>query len=399
MPSQFEKYRVKDGDETDSGFYNTRFRDLDRRLTSLEDLEIDWEAATKTVADVGLLRINELLLPAIQEIEEVANLGALFTAVSTSSVEIVESGNVTVTIAENQRDRFAPGEWLAATHDTDNYMVGQKVSYDSETGALVLDVIQHQGSGTYEAWTVSHTAIPVGVSIPNLSVTTEKLAGAAVATEKVADGAVTTAKIADSAVATAKIADGAVAEAKLASGSVTEGKIADGAVTEGKIADGAVAEAKLASGSVTEGKIASGSVTEGKIASGSVTEGKIANGAVTEGKIADGAVTEGKIADGAVTAAKLADGPGSGVDADTVDGIHAADLGGVAAPTSFTALPVGFAIAMRNDGSAVSNNATRAGSSLHVFAGGVLGAPPGTWKNISGKTIAQFDYGLFVRTA
>lgn len=39
--------------------------------------------------------------------------------------------------------------------------------------------------------------------------------------------------------------------------------------------------------------------------------------------LGSGAVTESKIADGAVTAAKLADGPGSGVDADTVDGVEA----------------------------------------------------------------------------
>jgi hypothetical protein len=95
------------------------------------------------------------------------------------------------------------------------------------------------------------------------------------------------------------------------------------------------------------------------------------------------------------------DGSGSGLDADTVDGIHAADLGGVAAPTSFTTLPVGFAIAMRNDGGSVSNNATTAGSNLHVFVSELLGAPPGTWKNISGKTVSGggAGYGLFVRTA
>jgi hypothetical protein len=95
------------------------------------------------------------------------------------------------------------------------------------------------------------------------------------------------------------------------------------------------------------------------------------------------------------------DGSGSGLDADTVDGIHAADLGGVAAPTSFTTLPVGFAIAMRNDGGSVSNNGTTAGSNLHVFVSELLGAPPGTWKNISGKTVSGggVGYGLFVRTA
>jgi hypothetical protein len=42
--------------------------------------------------------------------------------------------------------------------------------------------------------------------------------------------------------------------------------------------------------------------------------------------IADDAVTTSKILNGAVTAAKLTDGPGSGVDADTVDGYEATDI-------------------------------------------------------------------------
>lgn len=57
----------------------------------------------------------------------------------------------------------------------------------------------------------------------------------------------------------------------------------------------------------------------------------IANGAVTAEKLSGGAVGTAMIADGAVTAAKLADGPGSGVDADLLDGKHASAFMPIAA--------------------------------------------------------------------
>lgn len=54
--------------------------------------------------------------------------------------------------------------------------------------------------------------------------------------------------------------------------------------------------------------------------------GSVIRGAITADMIATGAVTTDKLQDGAVTAAKLVGGPGSGVDADTVDGRHASDF-------------------------------------------------------------------------
>jgi len=59
-----------------------------------------------------------------------------------------------------------------------------------------------------------------------------------------------------------------------------------------------------------------------------VNTSDIKHRSITTKKIKDGVVTTSKIKNGAVTAAKIADGPGSGVDADTVDGLHASELGG-----------------------------------------------------------------------
>ena len=75
----------------------------------------------------------------------------------------------------------------------------------------------------------------VAGSIPDASITTEKLVDQAITTRKLAANAVTATEIADAEVTKAKIRDLAISTIKLADGAVTEAKLADGAVTEEKI--------------------------------------------------------------------------------------------------------------------------------------------------------------------
>ncbi len=103
---------------------------------------------------------------------------------------------------------------------------------------------------------------------------------------------------------------------------VNTADIADGAVTTPKIADGAITTNKVTDGSVTSGKIADNAVTSFKVSDGAITTNKVVDGAVATGKIADGAVTDAKIT-GPISASKISS---TGLNADTVDGIHAADL-------------------------------------------------------------------------
>jgi hypothetical protein len=85
----------------------------------------------------------------------------------------------------------------------------------------------------------------------------------------------------------------------------------------------AVPQAQFA---LVAGAVTRGAITADMIAAGAVTTEKLQDGAVTTAKMASSAVSTDKLRDGAVTAAKLAGGPGSGVDADTVDGRHASDF-------------------------------------------------------------------------
>lgn len=103
---------------------------------------------------------------------------------------------------------------------------------------------------------------------------------------------------------------------------VNTNDIADGAVTSQKIADGSVSTPKIADGAITTDKVSDSAVTSGKIADGAITSNKVADGAVTTGAIANGAVTDSKIT-GPISASKISS---AGLNADTVDGVHASEL-------------------------------------------------------------------------
>lgn len=71
MPTRFEKYRVKDGvTHLGERFLNAVFKDIDLRLVGLEDLRLSWEEAIRAVSDYGLVRINDVLGPALTDVTE-----------------------------------------------------------------------------------------------------------------------------------------------------------------------------------------------------------------------------------------------------------------------------------------------------------------------------------------
>jgi hypothetical protein len=212
-------------------------------------------------------------------------------------------------------------------------------------------------------------------------VTGEKLAGNAVGTGNLVDGAVTSSKLATGAVTTATISDGAVTSAKLADGAVTSAdlaanavgtaNLATGAVTGEKLAANAVGTANVADGAITSGKLAPNAVGTATISDGAITASKLAPGAIGSNSIAAGAVATTTMADSAVTSAKIADlsisdndiapdanispnkirsGPGSGLNADTVDGKHAADFAPASGSPSYA--PASGSASYINNGTA-----------------------------------------------
>ena len=78
----------------------------------------------------------------------------LMSGTSTTSRAIVDSGNVAFLTQEFLY--FDVGMWLLVVDhaNSDNFMVGQVVSYDATTGDLVIEVAAKNGSGTISEWDI-----------------------------------------------------------------------------------------------------------------------------------------------------------------------------------------------------------------------------------------------------
>lgn len=112
-----------------------------------------------------------------------ANLAAGITATSTTSLTIsIASKSLTVQTGK----QFTAGQFvlIANTADPAKYMFGQVTSYNSGTGALVVDSSVIAGSGTLTAWVVSLSGIRgvIGVGLTAQTVGFTAAAGTTVKT-------------------------------------------------------------------------------------------------------------------------------------------------------------------------------------------------------------------------
>ncbi len=162
MARKIDAYRVKDRDPIlDPAFWNQRLADIDLRLHGQENGERDWTAEVRKLNELGLRRIDEVLVPAYNEVRRLAHLGALFSAHSASEVTL-EPGQTSLIVDLAQRDQFAPSLWVGITADEDalKAAIGQLVAYDRETGVLTLELQEGASSGTFSGWSLTPTIAP-----------------------------------------------------------------------------------------------------------------------------------------------------------------------------------------------------------------------------------------------
>lgn len=108
-----------------------------------------WLASLGPAIDAATAQINSNLV--------LSALGV--TSTSSTSVPIATGA---LAIAVEQNKGFAPGMTLkvASTASPSNYMVGTVTSYNSATGALVMNVSSIAGAGTFANWTISVSVQP-----------------------------------------------------------------------------------------------------------------------------------------------------------------------------------------------------------------------------------------------
>lgn len=69
MPARFDRYRMQDGvTPLSERYFNPVLQDIDTRLADIEAKKISFDEAVKTLTDFGLLRINEVLAPSMEQL-------------------------------------------------------------------------------------------------------------------------------------------------------------------------------------------------------------------------------------------------------------------------------------------------------------------------------------------
>jgi hypothetical protein len=140
-------------------------------------------------------------------------LNAPGTSATSATSLTIGTGSKSFTLAQTGK-AFSLGQSviISNTASPSNWMAGAITAFNSGTGAMTVNVLLTNGSGTVASWTISLTApIPSGTW--------------PITAQSVADGAVTTAKILDANVTSAKLAAGAVTTAKIADANITAAKL------------------------------------------------------------------------------------------------------------------------------------------------------------------------------
>jgi hypothetical protein len=150
----------------------------------------------------------DAFLEALPQFQEEANAAAEamnLNATSGTSATSNSIGTGAKTFTANTGKSWLPGMFLVIADTaapSTNSMIAQVTSYNSGTGALVVDVKAVLGSGTKTAWTISQTTNPIPL---NNTVATAAIQDDAVSSAKIAADAILAEHLSDSALGFALI--------------------------------------------------------------------------------------------------------------------------------------------------------------------------------------------------
>lgn len=137
------------------------FTALDARLAVVEGVSGSLAAVEAQLGAAGQALVEAALDPVRAAIADKADLGAVLTATSVSTVAVGTGPKTIVVAPEAARAAFAPAHILSivASDDPTRAMYARRVSYDAASGELVVDVLAAIGSGTYTSWTIAPASL------------------------------------------------------------------------------------------------------------------------------------------------------------------------------------------------------------------------------------------------
>jgi len=132
---------------------------LEARFQDLEEVDRALKRIGEDIRAAALLRMNEILIPATEDIIAVTKLGFLLAPITDSLYEM-KIGYMAVYVDEGpQRDTFTPSPYLIVEgiDDKNNYCIAKLRSYEQSSGILEMDVTAIHGDPSAQPWMVTST--------------------------------------------------------------------------------------------------------------------------------------------------------------------------------------------------------------------------------------------------
>ena len=132
---------------------------LEGRFQSLEATADAYSVVMEEIRASALMRMNEILIPATEDIIEVTKLGFLLAP---SSTPVTLSIGIHYFIVDEgpQRNSFTPSPYVLVEREAniDDYAIARVMDYVQETGDLVLQITAFHGNpGPHSDWVISST--------------------------------------------------------------------------------------------------------------------------------------------------------------------------------------------------------------------------------------------------
>jgi len=198
MVLRFEDLRVRDSQDLDRDFFNRRYRMIVESLNELAGQITSISTASDNLVTLGLTRVNEVLGPALAQVNAAAESGFL---VATSSSPLTVSVGVETTIVIDDtaaRSLFAPTPYVilsrAAEGTIEDWALLEVQAYSRDNGGLAFKVVAISGdiaAAEHDDWVISASAGLAKSILEAAASVTETLALAEQAAEDAADAAET----------------------------------------------------------------------------------------------------------------------------------------------------------------------------------------------------------------